>query len=58
MPGDIIITDTNGVHAATNLKSGRRIQLGLVFAIRGYSGEDLTSDANSLSKKLKSRNAR
>ncbi len=50
--GDIIITDTNGVHAATNLKSGRRIQLGLVFAIRGYDGEEIP-----LSRKLKSRNA-
>lgn len=50
--GDIIITDTNGIHAATNLISGRRIQLGLVFGVRGYHGGDIP-----LSRKLKSRNA-
>ena len=50
--GDVIITDTNGIHAATNLISGRRVQLGLVFGIRGFHGGDIP-----LSRKLKSRNA-
>ena len=43
--GDAIITDTRGIHAATNLNSGRRVQLGLVYSDRNYDmseGDPLT----------------
>lgn len=38
--GDAIIADTHGIHGATDLLSGRRIQLGLTFASRGLGPED------------------
>tara|TARA_B100000965_G_scaffold28469_1_gene21087 strand:- start:5582 stop:6658 length:1077 start_codon:yes stop_codon:yes gene_type:complete len=41
--GDAIITDTRGIHAATSLKKGRRVQLGLVYADRDY---DMSADYN------------
>ena len=34
--GDAIITDTRGVHAATNLKKGRRVQIGQVYSDRNF----------------------
>ena len=41
--GDAIIADTRGIHAATSLKKGRRVQLGLVYADRDY---DMSADYN------------
>ena len=38
--GDAIIADTAGIHGATDLISGRRLQIGLVFESRGLSAED------------------
>lgn len=38
--GDAIIADTSGIHGATDLISGRRLQLGLVFERRGFGAED------------------
>ena len=38
--GDAIIADTYGVHGATDLLSGRRVQLGLVYDRRGLSAAD------------------
>ena len=34
--GEIIIANTNGIHGASNLVKGRRIQLGLVYGTRGF----------------------
>ena len=39
--GDVIIADTSGMHAATNLIDGRRVQLGLVYSMRGYDIGDI-----------------
>ena len=38
--GDAIIADTAGIHGATDLISGRRLQIGLVFERRGLGAED------------------
>jgi hypothetical protein len=38
--GDAIIVDTSGIHGATDLISGRRVQLGLVFEQRGFGATD------------------
>jgi ectoine hydroxylase-related dioxygenase (phytanoyl-CoA dioxygenase family) len=38
--GDAIIVDTAGIHGATDLISGRRVQLGLVFEQRGFGATD------------------
>ena len=38
--GDAIIADTHGIHGATDLLSGRRLQLGLTYASRGLGPED------------------
>ncbi len=38
--GDAIIADTCGVHGATNIIEGRRLQLGLTYASRGSGAED------------------
>tara|TARA_B110000259_G_scaffold188479_1_gene247944 strand:- start:5276 stop:6370 length:1095 start_codon:yes stop_codon:yes gene_type:complete len=34
--GDAIIADTRGIHAATNLNKGRRVQFGLVYSDRDF----------------------
>ena len=41
--GDAIIADTRGIHAATALNKGKRVQLGLVYADREY---DMSNDYN------------
>ena len=38
--GDAIIADTSGIHGATDLLSGRRVQLGLVYEQRGLGAAD------------------
>lgn len=38
--GDAIIADTAGIHGATDLLSGRRVQLGLVYEQRGIGADD------------------
>lgn len=38
--GDAIIADTSGIHGATDLLSGRRVQLGLVYEQRGLGASD------------------
>lgn len=38
--GQAIMADTSGIHGATNLLSGRRVQLGMVFEQRGYGAAD------------------
>lgn len=38
--GDAIIADTYGIHGATDLLSGRRLQLGLVYESRGLGATD------------------
>lgn len=38
--GDCIIVDTSGIHAATDLLEGRRVQLGLVFEQKGFGAMD------------------
>jgi len=39
--GDVIIANTNGIHGASNLIKGRRIQLGLVYGMRGHDIGDI-----------------
>lgn len=41
--GDAIIVDTAGIHGATDLISGRRVQLGLSFEQRGFGATDKAS---------------
>lgn len=48
--GDVIIADTNGMHAATNLLEGRRVQLGLVYGMRGY---DIGEIPENIKRKVK-----
>lgn len=48
--GDVIIADTNGMHAGTVLSEGRRVQLGLVYAMRGY---DVASIPENIKRKVR-----
>lgn len=46
--GDAIIADTHGVHGATNLIEGRRLQLGLVYDCRGFDAETIGENTRHL----------
>ena len=41
--GDCIIVDTSGIHGATDLLEGRRVQLGLVYEQKGFGAIDTFS---------------
>ena len=41
--GDCIIVDTSGIHGATDLVEGRRVQLGMVYEQKGFGATDTFS---------------